>query len=99
MIYPPVDTARFVHENAEDYYLLVSSFAPYKRIDLILQAFRELRLPLRIVGEGQEFRRLKKYAGPNTRFLGRLSDDAVVEQMARCKAFVFAAEEDRKSVV
>ncbi|HPQ67871.1 MAG TPA: glycosyltransferase [bacterium] len=94
VIYPPVDVTRFAHEKAEDYYLLVSSFAPYKRIDLVLQAFRELRLPLRIVGEGQEFRRLKKYAGPNVRFLGRLSDEAVAEQMARCRAFVFAAEED-----
>jgi len=94
VIYPPVDVARFMYEKAEDYYLLVSSFAPYKRIDLIMQAFRELRLPLRIVGEGQEYRRLKKYAGPNIRFMGRLPDEAVVEQMARCKAFVFAAEED-----
>ncbi len=94
VIYPPVEVGRFRHNSAGDYYLLVSAFAPYKRIDLVLDAFRELALPLRVIGEGQERRRLLRHAGPTVKFLGRLSDDEVAEQMAHCKAFVFAAEED-----
>jgi len=94
VIYPPVEVDRFYSGSSGDYYLLVSAFAPYKRIDLVLDAFRELRLPLRVVGEGQERRRLLRHAGPNVQFLGRLSDAEVAEQMANCRAFVFAAEED-----
>lgn len=94
VVYPPVETKRFFHAEPKDYYLVVSAFAPYKRIDLILRAFRELDLPLHVVGEGQERRRLMRYAGRKVRFLGRLSDEEVAEQMAHCKAFVFAAEED-----
>ncbi len=94
VVYPPVEVERFRPDTPDDYYLLVSAFAPYKRIDLVLDAFRELRLPLRVIGEGQEHRRLLRHAGGNVQFLGRLPDEAVAEQMARCKAFVFAAEED-----
>ncbi|MHA1568807.1 MAG: glycosyltransferase, partial [Alphaproteobacteria bacterium] len=94
VVYPPVEVDHFHNEAAEDYYLVVSAFAPYKRIDLILQAFRELNLPLRIVGEGQERKRLLRYAGPNVRFLGHLADDELAAQVARCKGFIFAAEED-----
>jgi len=94
VIYPPVQVEKFNPGPSGDYYLIVSAFAPYKRIDLVLRAFARLDLPLRVIGEGQEHNRLKKLAGPRVRFMGRMSDGEVAEQIAHCKAFVFAAEED-----
>lgn len=94
VVHPPVEVERFQPGPPGDYYLVVSAFAPYKRLDLILQAFTELNLPLRVIGEGQEYKRLLRYKGPQVQFLGHLSDADVVEQMAGCKAFVYAAEED-----
>ena len=95
IIYPPVDTARFaVEREPEDYFLVVSRLVPYKRIDLAVRAFNQLGLPLRIVGEGRDRAALEAMAGPNVQFLGYLPDEAVREQMARCRAFIFPGEED-----
>lgn len=92
---PPVETSRFaVAPEHEDYFLIVSRLVPYKRIDLAVQAFTRLGLPLRIIGSGRDERRLRRMAGKNIQFLGRLSDEAVRQQMARCRAFVFPGEED-----
>ncbi|HEU5438243.1 MAG TPA: glycosyltransferase [Ktedonobacterales bacterium] len=92
---PPVDTSRFyVAPIHEDYFLIVSRLIPYKRIDLAVRAFTALGLPLRIVGSGRDEGRLRRMAGKNVRFLGRLSDDEVRRQMAHCRAFIFPGEED-----
>jgi glycosyltransferase involved in cell wall biosynthesis len=96
VIYPPVATHRFAVSRAkENYYLALSRCVPYKRMDLILEAFR--RLPDRtlfMIGDGPDWMRLKKNAPPNVRLLGRQSDEAVCEHLSRARAFVFAAEED-----
>ena len=98
VIYPPVDTERFrvsrQNDPAEDYFLVVSQLVPYKRVDLLVDAFTRCRKPLRIIGEGPERRRLEVRAGPNIQFLGSQPDAAVVQAMQRCRAFVFAGEED-----
>ncbi|HEX8981485.1 MAG TPA: glycosyltransferase [Ktedonobacterales bacterium] len=95
IIPPPVDVTRFsVSTRREDYFLIVSRLAPYKRIDLAVQAFTKLGLPLRIVGTGRDEHSLKSMAGPTVKFLGRLSDEQVQEQIAGCRAFVFPGEED-----
>jgi len=95
VIYPPVDIARFYpSKEVEDYYLVVSGFAPYKRIDLAIEAFNRLGRPLWIVGGGQEDRRLRRQAGPGIRFLGRLPDPEIAELLARCKALVFPGEDE-----
>ncbi len=95
VIYPPVETARFhVAEQTDDYYLVAGAFAPYKRIDLAIEAFNRLRRRLVIVGEGQEGGRLRRMAGPTIEFLGWRSDREVADLLSRCHALVFPGEED-----
>lgn len=95
VIYPPVRTHLFEEgEGTKDYYLAVSRLVPYKRIDLLVEAFAENGLPLKIIGDGSEFKELKKKATPNIQFLGRLDDKMVLKYMQGCKAFLFPGEED-----
>ncbi|HWQ68569.1 MAG TPA: glycosyltransferase [Patescibacteria group bacterium] len=95
VIYPPVETARFhIADRTDDYYLAVGAFAPYKRIDLAIEAFNRLRRRLVIVGEGQEGSRLRHIAGPTIEFLGWRSDREVAELLSRCRALIFPGEED-----
>lgn len=95
IIPPPVDVKRrVVSTRREDYFLIVSRLIPYKRIDLAVRAFTKLGLPLRIVGGGRDEASLRRLAGPNVRFMGRLSDEQVSEQLAGCRAFIFPGEED-----
>ncbi len=95
VIYPPVDTGRFApSEVDEDYFLIVSALNPYKRVDLAVEAFNELRLPLKIIGYGPEGERLRRLAGPTVTLLGKCSDEEVAQRMARCRALVMPQEED-----
>jgi glycosyltransferase involved in cell wall biosynthesis len=95
VIYPPVDTKRFTPaEQHDDYFLIVSRLVPYKRIDLAVQAFTELGLPLWIGGDGRDRASLEAMAGPNVRFLGYVPDDELGQLMAGCRAFVFPGLED-----
>jgi len=95
VLYPPVDLSRLrLGDGAGGYYLMVNAFAPYKRVDLAVAAFNRLGRELRIIGTGQDEARLRRLAGPNVRFLGWISPEALREAYANCRAFVFAAEED-----
>ena len=95
IIHPTVDVDRFRVQNGhEDYFLIVSRLVPYKRIDLAVEAFNELQLPLLILGDGRDRSRLQASAGPNIEFLGRLPDSEVEQYIARCQAFIFPGEED-----
>lgn len=95
VVYPPVDCSFFkISENIEDYYLIVSAFAPYKRVDLAIQAFNRLQLPLIIIGSGQDEKKLKKMSGRSVEFLGWQSDERIREYYSRCKAMIFPGEED-----
>jgi glycosyltransferase involved in cell wall biosynthesis len=95
VIMPPVDTSRFqVASGKDDYFLVVSRMIPYKRIDLAVQAFTRLGLPLRVIGGGRDEKKLRRMAGKNVRFMGTLPDAAVREHMARCRALIFPGEED-----
>jgi glycosyltransferase involved in cell wall biosynthesis len=95
VIYPPVDTARFrIEETAGDYYLVVSALAPYKRIDLAIEAANRLGRRLLVVGTGPEERRLRALAGPTVEFLGWRDDEIVADLYARCRALLFPALED-----
>jgi len=94
VIYPPVDVDRFTSLTPKgDYYLVVSRLAYHKRVDLIVQAFSRLGLPLIVVGDGAERRRLSQLAAPNVKLLGWQSDEVVQELMGRAKALVHAAAE------
>lgn len=95
VIYPPVDIDRFdASRKEEGYYLIVSALVPYKRVNLAIEAFNRLHLPLKVVGSGPEEARLRKQAGPTIEFLGWRSDEALVSLYGRCRALVFPGEED-----
>ncbi len=96
IIFPPVEVPREEpSDEIDDYYLVVSRLAPYKRIDLAVQACPQLNLPLVVIGDGRDIGRLKSLAGPTVKFLGFIADDTVVRQYyRRCKAFIFPGEED-----
>jgi glycosyltransferase involved in cell wall biosynthesis len=92
---PPVDTTRFaISPNQEEYFLVLSRLIPYKRIDLAIEAFNQLKLPLRIIGIGRDEQRLRRLAGPTIRFMGRQSTAEITAQMAACRALIFPGEED-----
>jgi glycosyltransferase involved in cell wall biosynthesis len=95
VIYPPANvSAGYIASNIEDYYLVVSRFVPYKRVDLAVRACNRLRRRLRIVGDGPEYKLLRKMAGPTVEFLGRLDETALHDIYARCRALLFPGEED-----
>ncbi|MCB8929087.1 MAG: glycosyltransferase [Ardenticatenaceae bacterium] len=95
IIYPPVDTARFVPgDEVEDYYLLVGRLVPYRRIDLLIEAFNKMKRPLRIAGSGRDRARLEAMAGPTIEFLGYVPDEELPSLLAKCRAFMFPGEED-----
>jgi glycosyltransferase involved in cell wall biosynthesis len=95
VIYPPVDVDQFtVSEKRDDYFITLSRLVGYKRIDIIINAFNELKLPLLIVGDGPSMKKLKAIAGPTITFVGHQTSDEVQKLLSRARAFVFSAEED-----
>ncbi len=96
VLHPPVDTDYFTPDGArEDFYFTASRFVPYKRIDLIAQAFRGLPdKKLIIIGDGPELPRIKPFLGENVIWLGYQPGDVLRDHLRRCKAFIFAARED-----
>ena len=96
VLHPPVHVAGFpLRADKEEFYLTVSRLEPYKRIDLLVDAFsRERTRRLVVVGSGSELTRLKSMAGPNVSLLGRLPTAQVVDYMQRARAFLFAGIED-----
>jgi glycosyltransferase involved in cell wall biosynthesis len=95
VIYPPVEVQRFsLSQERGDYFLIISRLVPYKRIDLAVQAFSQLGLPLWIIGDGRDRRALEGMAAANVRFLGRVADQELARYLAGCRAFVFPGEED-----
>lgn len=102
VIYPPVDTekftiysSQFTEKQKEEYFLVVSRLVPYKRIDIIVEAFNRLGWRLVIIGDGTERKRLKHLANSNIRFVtNHLTDDELVGYYQQCRAFVFAGDED-----
>ncbi|MFZ0547556.1 MAG: glycosyltransferase [Candidatus Promineifilaceae bacterium] len=96
IIYPPVDTGRFepTSNRIDDYYLIVGRLVPYRRMDLLIEAFNRLERPLLIAGSGRDRERLEAMAGPNITFLGYVPDEDLPELMAHCRAFMFPGEED-----
>jgi glycosyltransferase involved in cell wall biosynthesis len=95
IINPPVDCSFFKpSEQDQDYFLVVSRLSAYKRIDLVIEAFKRLDLPLKIIGEGPARKKLAAMAGENTEFIGKVSDDRLQQYLAGCRALIFPGEED-----
>lgn len=95
VIHPPVEIERFHPvDQRDDYYITVSRLVPHKKLDLLVRAFTELKLPLLVIGEGPELPHLINIGGPNIQFRGYESDEKVAELMSRARGFVCVAEED-----
>lgn len=95
IIYPPVDVERFEPANViDDYYLFVGRLVPYRRLDLLIEAFNTMGRPLVIAGTGRDRQRLEAIAGPTVKFLGYVPDHELPDLLARCRAFVWPGEED-----
>jgi glycosyltransferase involved in cell wall biosynthesis len=98
VIYPPVDVAAFAHAGRRgrgDYYVTASRFVPYKRIPLIVEAFRSMPdRELVVIGDGPQRREVARAAGPNVRLLGHLPRAELARWVGGARAFLFAAVED-----
>ena len=92
--HPPVETARFVPGPVGDAYLVLSELMPHKRIDVAVAAFGELGLPLVVVGNGPDYRRLRRLAGPTVSFTGRVSDPEAARLLQGARALVVTATEE-----
>ncbi|MBF7682643.1 glycosyltransferase family 4 protein [Acinetobacter sp. B5B] len=96
VIYPPVETERFqLNENKEDFYFTASRLVPYKKIDLIVEAFSQMPdKKLVVIGDGPDMAKIKSKAKGNIEILGYQSNEVMLDCMQKAKCFVFAAEED-----
>src|SRR4051812_17094852 len=94
VVNPAVETERFTPGEVGDYYLVVSELMFHKRIEVAIEAFNRLRLPLVIAGDGPETRRLRRLAGPTIRFEGRVPDQRVADLMRGARALVVTAAEE-----
>lgn len=95
VIHAPVDLNKFyIGRATEPYYLIVSALVPYKKIEVAIEAFNQMELPLKIVGVGPLERSLKKQAGPNVELLGWVDDTRLADLYAACEALIFPGEED-----
>ena len=95
VIYPPVDIDKFeVKENKEEFYLTVSRLVPYKKVDVIVEAFSQINRKLVLIGDGPDMDKIKSKAKKNIEILGYQSNETIRHMMQNAKAFIFAAKED-----
>lgn len=96
VIYPPVDVDNFsLNTNKDDFYLTAARFVPYKKVNLIVEAFSKMPdKKLVVVGSGPDKEKIKSLAGKNIEFTGYLTSEELNKYLGKAKAFLFAAEED-----
>ncbi|MCJ2068599.1 glycosyltransferase [Methylobacterium sp. J-030] len=97
VIYPNVDTVYFSDKDIprENFYMTASRMVPYKKVELIVEAFTKMPdKKLIVIGDGPQFRYAKSIATPNITLLGFQPGSVLLDHLQRCKAFLFAAEED-----
>jgi glycosyltransferase involved in cell wall biosynthesis len=94
VLHPPVDIERFAPAEPGEAYVVLSELMAHKRIDVAVRAFNELRLPLVVVGNGPDARRLHRLAGPTVSFTGRVSDAEAAHILAQARALVVTATEE-----
>ena len=96
IIYPPVDTGFYTPADVkrEDFYLYVGALAPYKRVDLAVEAANRLGRRLVVIGAGTDLHKLQRMAGPTVTLKGWTSDEAIRDHMRRARALIFPANED-----
>ena len=97
VIYPPVEVSKYKVLNAPgSYFLIGGRLAKYKKVDIVVEAFRDLGLPLKVFGDGVDLNRLRQLANgaPHIQFLGRVSEEEKIKLFENCKAFLNPQEED-----
>ena len=95
VIEPPIDIHRFhPMEDQDDYYVVLARLVSYKRIDLAVSAFTQMKKRLVVIGDGTSRKDLETLAGPTITFAGRASDAEVEQIVGRCRALIFPGEED-----
>ena len=94
MLHPPVEIERFTPGPVGEHYVVLAELMAHKRIDIAVEAFSRLGLPLVVIGDGPEGRRLRRIAGPSVRFTGRVPDERVAELLASARALVVTAVEE-----
>jgi glycosyltransferase involved in cell wall biosynthesis len=94
IVHPPVDILRFAPGQVADHYVLVSELMSHKQIDVAIEAFNRLRLPLVVIGDGPAARRLSRLAGPTVTLVGRVSDAVVARTVASARALIVTAVEE-----
>lgn len=95
VIYPPVDISRFkTSRTSEDFFLIISTLTPYKRIDLAIQLFNKIRRKLVIIGDGPQKEFLQNISGDTIEFLGFTDDETATGYLRNCRALIFPGEED-----
>jgi glycosyltransferase involved in cell wall biosynthesis len=94
VVYPPVPVERFYWHAPEDYHLVISELVAYKRVDLAVRTFSRIGRPLRVVGDGPEYKRLRRLAGDCVQFCGRVGDDELRQLLSRARALIVPGEED-----
>ena len=94
VVHPPVDVEAFYHRPSEDRFLIVSELVSYKRLDYAIRHFSRTGRRLCVVGDGPEYRNLKRQSGASVEFCGRVSSANLQELYARSRALVVPGEED-----
>ena len=94
VVYPPVDTRRFATGTVRSHYVLLSALMSHKRIDLAIEAFNRLGLPLIVVGDGPDEGRLRSLAGPTIGFAGRVDDERAARLLSSARAVVVTSIEE-----
>lgn len=104
VVYPPVEKLKTKNEKRKtttknlklsEYFLIVSRLVPYKRVDLVIEVFNQLKWPLVVVGTGSEYNSLRKQSKSKLiEFVGHVGDDELAEYYVGCKALIFPQEED-----
>ncbi len=95
VVYPPVAIEQFASSTLQqDYFLVATRLEPYKRVDLVIEAFNRLQKPLKVMGAGSDEGRLHQLAGPTIEFTGRVSDHERQRLFAEAQALLNPQEED-----
>ena len=94
VVYPPVAIDSFRHRDSEGFFLMVAEMVPYKRLDYAIRTFAASGRRLKVVGDGPQYRVLRRLAAPNIEFCGRVSDEELRELYARSSALIVPGEED-----
>jgi len=97
VIHPPIDTDFFIpalQKRQEEYYLIVSRLKAYKRIDIAIKAFNEMKKPLIIIGDGSHYNYLSSISNKNIQILRNIDDKILLSYYQRCKAVIFPQIED-----